>query len=58
MGEGNLVEARRAFATYRELISDELGILPSRELANILHPQLAIPSRPMGSETRTSPVWS
>jgi DNA-binding SARP family transcriptional activator len=35
LAEGNLIEARRVFATYRDLLSDELGILPSRDLAEM-----------------------
>jgi DNA-binding SARP family transcriptional activator len=35
LAEGNLVEARRAFMRYRDLVADELGVLPSRELADI-----------------------
>ena len=35
LAEGNLVEARRVFTTYRDLVSDELGILPSRDLAEM-----------------------
>jgi hypothetical protein len=33
LAEGNVVEARRIFAAYRDLIAEELGIPPSRELA-------------------------
>jgi DNA-binding SARP family transcriptional activator len=36
LAEGNFVEAYRVFATYRELVIHELGVPPSRELANIL----------------------
>jgi DNA-binding SARP family transcriptional activator len=35
LAEGNLVEARRAFVTYRDLVSEELGILPSRDLTEM-----------------------
>ena len=35
LAEGNVIEARRAFATYRDLVRDELGILPSRDLIEI-----------------------
>jgi DNA-binding SARP family transcriptional activator len=35
LAEGNLVEARRVFAAYRDLVGDELGILPSRDLAEM-----------------------
>ena len=33
LAERNVVEARRVFATYRDLVTEELGIPPSRELA-------------------------
>jgi DNA-binding SARP family transcriptional activator len=36
LAEGNLVEARRVYAAYHRLIGEELGILPSDELAKIL----------------------
>jgi DNA-binding SARP family transcriptional activator len=36
LAEGNLVEACRVFVTYRDLVSDELGVLPSRDLADML----------------------
>jgi DNA-binding SARP family transcriptional activator len=36
LAEGNIVEACRVFATYRDLISDELGVLPSRDLGEML----------------------
>jgi DNA-binding SARP family transcriptional activator len=35
LAEGNLVEAGRVFTTYRDLVSEELGILPSRDLAEM-----------------------
>jgi DNA-binding SARP family transcriptional activator len=35
LAEGNLVEARRAFVSYRDLVSEELGILPSRDLTEM-----------------------
>jgi DNA-binding SARP family transcriptional activator len=35
LAEGNWVEARRVFATYRDLVNDELGVMPSRALADI-----------------------
>lgn len=34
--EANWVEARRGFATYRELVRRELGVEPSRELAELV----------------------
>jgi DNA-binding SARP family transcriptional activator len=37
LAEGNFVEAHRVFAAYRDLVSDELGILPSRDLAEIFN---------------------
>jgi DNA-binding SARP family transcriptional activator len=36
LAEGNFVEARRVFVTYRELVTHELGVGPSRELAEIV----------------------
>jgi DNA-binding SARP family transcriptional activator len=35
LAEGNVVEARRVFAMYRDLVNDELGVMPSRALADI-----------------------
>jgi DNA-binding SARP family transcriptional activator len=35
LAEGNVVEARRVFAKYRDLVNDELGVMPSRALADI-----------------------
>jgi DNA-binding SARP family transcriptional activator len=35
LAEGNLIEARRVFATYRDLVSDELGVPPGRDLAEM-----------------------
>jgi DNA-binding SARP family transcriptional activator len=36
IGEANWVEARRSFVTYRDLVWRELGVEPSRELAEIV----------------------
>jgi DNA-binding SARP family transcriptional activator len=36
LAEGNWVEARRAFAVYRDLLADELGVEPSTELRRTL----------------------
>ena len=36
MAEGNLVEARRAYMAYHELLATELGVSPSIELVEII----------------------
>jgi len=36
LAEGNLVEARRCFITYRGLLRDELGVEPSEDLAALV----------------------
>jgi DNA-binding SARP family transcriptional activator len=56
IAEGNWVEACRIFATYRDLVADELGILPSRELAEILQPVL--PRTRRVEEVSTHPNYS
>jgi DNA-binding SARP family transcriptional activator len=36
LAEGNLVEARRQYVSYAELIQSELGVSPSDELRGLL----------------------
>jgi DNA-binding SARP family transcriptional activator len=36
IGEANWSEARRSFATYRDLVRRELGVEPSRDLAQLV----------------------
>jgi DNA-binding SARP family transcriptional activator len=55
LAEGNLVEARRVFAEYRELLNDELGVMPSSALAEIFRSinnapnrQIQVPPLPLG----------
>jgi DNA-binding SARP family transcriptional activator len=43
--EGNLCEARRAFAAYRRLLRTELGLEPPERLARLVHVQASIPAR-------------
>lgn len=43
--EGNWVEARRAFSSYRDLVRRELGIEPSREFASWVESSGTEPSR-------------
>jgi DNA-binding SARP family transcriptional activator len=38
LAEGNVGEARRAFANFRRLSLRELGVPPSRQLAQLLAP--------------------
>ncbi len=45
LGEGNLCEARRAFAAYRRLLRTELGLDPSERLARLVHAQASVPVR-------------
>jgi len=49
VAEGNLVEARRRYQTYRELVRRELDAEPSRELADLVH--LADTSQPWSSRS-------
>lgn len=37
VGEGNWVEAHRAFVTYRDLLRRELGVSPSRQLSTYVY---------------------
>jgi DNA-binding SARP family transcriptional activator len=46
IGEGNWVEARRGFVTYRSLVRQELGVEPSRELAELVGLAFESPPRP------------
>lgn len=41
LAEGNLVEARRIFCSYRELVQRELGVEPSAALAHLVGVHLA-----------------
>jgi DNA-binding SARP family transcriptional activator len=43
LGEGNLVEARRQYATYRRLLAAELGIEPHPSLADLAGSTIRIP---------------
>jgi DNA-binding SARP family transcriptional activator len=36
LDENNWIEAERAFATYRRLVHDELGVAPSPELSSLI----------------------
>jgi DNA-binding SARP family transcriptional activator len=46
LAEGNLVEARRIYLAYHEMLGAELGVLPSVELAEIVscHRKIGAPS--------------
>jgi len=39
LAEGNVVEARRSYQVYRELVGRELGVEPSKDLLTLLSPQ-------------------
>lgn len=39
LAEGNLVEARRGYGTYRDLVRRELDVEPSRDLAALVYPR-------------------
>jgi DNA-binding SARP family transcriptional activator len=53
LAEGNFVEARRAYTAYDEMLSAELGVSPSVELAEMVRrgPEISPPRR----HDRTSP---
>ena len=38
LAEGNLVESRRCYSTYRDLVRRELGVEPGAELTALIHP--------------------
>jgi DNA-binding SARP family transcriptional activator len=44
LGEGNLCEARRAFAAYRRLLRTELGLEPPERLARLVHARASVPA--------------
>ena len=39
LAEGNVSEAIREYRGYRQLLNEELGVAPSREMEGLLHPQ-------------------
>lgn len=45
LAEGNVSEAIREYRGYRQLLNDELGVSPSREMEGLLHPLLDLPTR-------------
>ena len=47
LAESNLIEARRDFATYRNLVRRELGVEPSVELADLVRLQMSTRNRPV-----------
>ena len=47
LAESNLIEARRDFATYRNLVRRELGVEPSVELADLFGLQMSTGNRPV-----------
>jgi DNA-binding SARP family transcriptional activator len=38
LAEGNLIEARRQFASFRDVLRSELGVEPSYEFESLVHP--------------------
>ena len=50
LAEGNLVEARRCFTTYRGLLRDELGVEPSEDLAALVLQDAAAPAEPFARQ--------
>jgi DNA-binding SARP family transcriptional activator len=53
LAEGNVVEACRVFVTYRDLVTDELGVQPSRDLAEIFS---SVPDAPEHNRSITAPI--
>lgn len=53
LAEGNVVEARRAYERYRDLVHRELGVDPGHELLSLVrgHPSI-------GAEMQPRPGWS
>lgn len=47
LAESNLIEARRDFVTYRDLVRRELGVEPSVELACLVRLQMSMGPRPV-----------
>lgn len=45
LAEGNVSEAIREYRGYRQLLNDELGVSPSREMEGLLHPLHDLPTR-------------
>jgi DNA-binding SARP family transcriptional activator len=48
LAEGNLVEARRGYQAYRDLVNRELGVEPSKGLLTLLNPVPPSPRDPVG----------
>jgi DNA-binding SARP family transcriptional activator len=46
IAEGNWIEARRQFATYRALMMNELGVEPDSSMFQMLRPVIRVPGRP------------
>jgi DNA-binding SARP family transcriptional activator len=38
LAEGNVSEAARAYDAFRVLLADELGVAPTRQMSELLHP--------------------
>jgi DNA-binding SARP family transcriptional activator len=54
LAEGNLIEARRAFTRYRDMVRRELSVEPSEQLASLVRTGLAAPRRPYQGAVVTS----
>jgi len=53
VSEGNLTEARLAFAAYSDLLRDELGVTPGREITRLV--QIQSPTRAVGKANTSLP---
>jgi hypothetical protein len=52
LAEGNLVEARRSYARYRDLIGRELGVEPGHELTSLVRSDRRQPAHPGSGRVR------